>query len=144
MSRVININDPSKIRNQHRRTIAELLRLLMQKSKIDGDVKDMVSHIVLCLHEINVGVEQTAKAWEKREYWMKAERFMREWDWSKEMAYNLEDVVRHEAWDLLPELLGELMSHFADIELKSMTRKPETWQAAYKQLLKNPPTPAPW
>lgn len=144
MSRVININDPSKVRNQHRRTIAELLRLLLQKPKMDGDAKDMVSHIVLCLHEINVGVEQTAKAWEKREYWMKAERFMREWDWSKEMAYNLEDVIRHEAWDLLPELLGELMSHFADIELKSMTRKPEMWQAAYKQLLKNPPISAPW
>ena len=144
MSRVINTNNPTKVRNQNRRTIAEILRHLMQKSKMDAEAKDMAAHIVFCLREINEGVEQTTQAWEKRGYWMKSERFLREWEWSKEMAHNLEDVIRNEAWDLLPGLLAEMLPYFSDIELKTMTRKPITWQAAFKQLQKEPPSPSPW
>jgi hypothetical protein len=144
MSRVININNPTKIRNQNRRTVAELLRRLMSKPTVDAEAMDMASHIVVCLQQINATVETTVTAWEKRDYWMKAERFMRDWEWCKEMAYNMDDVIRHEAWDLLPELLVDLFPHFADIEIKTMTRKPITWQAAHKYLLKEPPLENPF
>ena len=144
MSRVINTNNPTKVRNQNRRTIAEILRHLMSKGAFDNEAKDMAAHIVFCLREINEGVEQTTQAWEKRGYWMKSERFLRDWEWSKEMAYNLEDVIRHEAWDLLPGLLAEMLPNFADIELKTMTRSPATWQTAYQQLQKEPPSAPPW
>ena len=144
MSRVINLNNPNKIRNQNRRTIAEILRRLMTKATLDAEARDMAAQVVICLQEINAANEQTISAWEKRGYWMKAERFLRDWEWSREMAYNLDDVIRHEAWDLLPELLLELGPHFADISIKSMTRKPDTWKAAHKFLMKEPPVPAPW
>ena len=68
MSRVINIDNPTKRRNQNRRTIAELLRRLSQKSAVDEETKDMAATIVLSLKEISAGVEQTALAWEKRDY----------------------------------------------------------------------------
>jgi hypothetical protein len=144
MSRVININNPNKIRNQNRRTIAEILRRLMAKPTLDGEARDMAAQIVLCLQEINNANEQTISAWEKRGYWMKAERFIREWEWSREMAYNVDDVIRNEAWDLLPRVLMDLAPYFADISIKSMTRKPDTWRAALKYLLKEPPVPSPW
>ncbi len=66
---------------------------------------------------------------------MKAERFVRQWEWTVEAAANLEDVIRNEAWDLLPELLADLFPRFADIQIKTMTRKPDTWQGAYKSLV---------
>ena len=144
MSRVINVDNPAKKRNANRRTIAELLRRLSQKTGMDEDAKDMAATIVFALREIDEGVEQTVAAWEKRDYWMKAERFLRDWDWTGEMAANMEDVLRNQAWDLLPELLAELFPRFADIQIKTMTRKPDTWQGAYKTLLSQPEGKTPW
>ncbi|MBP7999297.1 MAG: hypothetical protein KA314_25575 [Chloroflexi bacterium] len=144
MSRVINVNNPTKVRNYARRTIAEILYLLPRKQKFDEEAKDMAAAIVYCLREIEGTVETSAVAWEKRDYWMKAERFMREWEWTKEMAANYEDIIREEAWDLLPELLADLMSHFTDMDVKSFMRKPDAWQGAYKRLLADTPRTTPW
>jgi hypothetical protein len=104
----------------------------------------MAALLVYLLREINEGVEQTVLAWEKRGYWMKAERFVRQWEWTAEFAANIEDVVRNAAWELLPELLADLFSRFADIEIKSMTRKPIIWQDAYQKLLAEPPGKLPF
>ena len=144
MSRVININNPTKRRNRNRRTIAELLRRLSQKPQMDDEAKDMISCIVFALRDISAGVEKTATAWEKRDYWMKAERFIRQWDWTIESAANIEDVIRNEAWDLMPELLANLFPRFADIQIKSMTRKPDVWQGAYGRLMADSPSELPW
>lgn len=144
MSRVINTNNPGKVRNYHRRTIAEILRHLMKKPSIDAEAKDMAATLVYSLRGIKETVETTAAAWEKRGYWMKSERFMREWEWVEETAVNIEDVIRHDAWDLLPELFADLFPHFADMQVKSMTRKPVTWQNAYAKLMAEPPSELPW
>ena len=144
MSRVINIKNPTTVRNQHRRTIAEILRLLSQKPRVDAEAKDMAAMIVLLLREMKEGVEQTVAAWEKRDYWMKAERFSRDWNWLAESAANLEDVIRNEAWDLLPELLSDLFSHFADVKVKKMTRNALDWRGAHRKLLAQPPSELPW
>ena len=144
MSRVINIDSPAKRRNHNRRTIAELLRRLSQKATIDDEAKDMTATIVFSLRDISAGVEQTALAWEKRDYWMKAERFVRQWEWSAESAANIEDVIRNDSWDLLPELLADLFPRFADIQIKTMTRKADSWRGAYSQLMAQPPGELPW
>jgi hypothetical protein len=144
MSRVINTNSPGKLRNQQRRVIAELLRSLGQKAQIDTDAQDMVATIVVNLLEIWEGVDQTAQAWEKRGYWLKAERFLREWEWTKEAAANLDDVIRHQAWDLIPELLAMLFPRFADVEIKRSMVKPEMWQGAHARLLAAPPLELPY
>ncbi|KAA3656513.1 MAG: hypothetical protein DWQ04_30865 [Chloroflexi bacterium] len=144
MSRIVNANNPTTIRNRNRRSIAEILRHLSQKSAIDDEAKDMAATIVFLLREIDEGVESSARAWEKRDYWLKAERFLREWIWVKETAFNFEDVIRNDALDLLPELMADLFPKFIDIQLKTMTRKPTLWQGAYQRLMDLPPSKMPW
>lgn len=144
MSRVINTNSPNKVRNQARRTIAEILRLLSRKPQIDDESKDMAAIVVYLLREIDDSVKQTVEAWEKRGYWMKAERFLRDWEWPREAAANLEDIIRNDAWDLLPELLAELFPQFSDIQIKKITRSPAMWRGAHARLLQEPPAPLPW
>lgn len=139
MSRVINTNSPTKIRNFNRRTIAEILQLLGHKTEFDKESKDMTAAIVYALRNIYDTADTAAQAWEKKGYWMKAERFLRQWEWTKDAAANLEDVVREEAWDLLPQLLMDIFPYFADIEIKSLTRKPDAWQGSYQRLLNDKP-----
>lgn len=114
------------------------------KPTLDDESKDMSATLVFLLREIYTGVLISIEAWEKRGYWMKADRFLREWEWTVETASNLEDVIRNDAWDLLPRLLGELIPHTSGIELKRLTRPPSTWIGGYRKLLEEPPSESPW
>jgi hypothetical protein len=135
MSRVISTESPGKVRNQHRRTIAEALRRLSQKSQVDNEAKDLAALIVFCLHGMADTVDRTTRAWEKRDYWMKAERFREKWRWLDPLADELGSVIYKGLWDQLPTVLARLMSHFTDVKVKRMTRKPELWRGAYEKFM---------
>lgn len=144
MGRVIQTNSTGKGRAHQRRTIAELLRRLGQKSQMDVEARDMAAAIVFALREIDAGIHQSAVAWEKRDYWIKSEQLLREWGWVRESAANLDDVLRHEAWDLLPALLSEIFPRFTDIEVNKYMRGPAAWQGSYDRLLEAEPLPLPF
>lgn len=136
MSRVISTEGPGKVRQQHRRTIAEALRRLSQKRRLDDESKDLAALIVLSMHEIANTVDRTIDAWEKRDYFMKAERFREQWRWLEPAADQLSSVIYEGRWDELPAILARLMPHFADVTVKQLTRKPSLWQGAYDRLIK--------
>jgi hypothetical protein len=144
MSRVINTNNPNKQRNKNRRLIAELLRRMSGKPTIDDEARDMAAAVVLALKEIDDGLNVTMAAWEKRGYWMKAEKFHQEWSWTNEAAANLDDVIRHEAWDLLPNLLLDLFPRFADVQIAKYTRKEDAWEGMYAALMEMEPLELPY
>ena len=135
MSRVISTQGPGKARNQHRRTIAEALRRLSQKPHLDDEAKDLSALIVFSLHGIEDTVDRTIAAWEKRDYWMKAERFNEQWRWLEPTADELSAVIYEGRWNQLPLVLAQLMSHFADVKVKQLTRKPAVWQGAYEKFM---------
>lgn len=135
MSRVINTDSPGKRRNQLMRTAAELLRHLSQKPEIDEEAKDMLALLVFCLRQIDEGIDESARAWEKRDYWMKSEEFRQRWRWAGEMAAQLELIVAEQKWDQMPQMMIKLVPHFADITVNKFTRKPSLWKGAYERLL---------
>ncbi len=137
MSRIITTEGPGKIRNQHRRTIAEALRRLSMKQKLDGEAKDLAALIVFCLHGIADTVEQTTDAWDKRNYYLKADRFREQWRWVEPMTDQLSAVIYEERWNELADVLVQLMPHFADVTIKKMTRKPSLWQGAYEKFMQD-------
>ena len=134
MSRVIHLDSPGKRRNQLRRTIAEILRHLSLKRKLDEEVKDMAAALVFSLRDIAQTVEVTTAAWEKRNYFLKADRFRRRWEWVLPAAEGLQSVLLSDGWERLPRQLATLAPHFADIRVAKMTRKPSTWKASYRLL----------
>jgi hypothetical protein len=135
MSRVINTDGPAKIRNQHMRTCAEILRHLSQKKDFDAETKDMVAQIVFCLREIEDTIEQSSEAWEKRNYWMKAEEFRQRWTWAGRMGSQVEDLIRRNNWEAFPTLMVSLFQHFGEIKINKFTRSADAWQGAYDRLL---------
>jgi hypothetical protein len=137
MSRIISTEGPGKMRNQHRRTIAEALRRLSQKPGVDDEVKDLAALIVFCLHRIADTVEQTTEAWDKRNYYLKADRFREGWRWVEPMTDELSAIIYEERWNQLPDTLVQLMPHFSDITIKKMTRKPSLWEGAYGKFMED-------
>jgi hypothetical protein len=137
MSRIIATEGPGKMRSQHRRTIAEALRRLSQKPGLDDEVKDLAALIVFCLHRIADSVEQTTEAWDKRNYYLKADRFREGWRWVEPMTDELSALIYEERWSQLPEVLVQLMPHFSDVTIKKLTRKPSLWKGAYDKFMQD-------
>ena len=135
MSRVINTANPGKKRNHARRTIAEVLRHLMFRKRIDDESKDMAALVVFSLREIADSVDVTTSAWESRDYYLKADRFRLEWEWAASTAGRLETLVVSGQWDLLPAELIALAPRFADIRIAKMTRGSEAWQGRLQALV---------
>ncbi len=135
MSRVINTESPGKKRNHMMRTGAELIRHLSMKTVIDEEAKDMAALLVFCLRDIDDGIDETVRAWEKRDYWIKAEKFRERWAWAGKAADRLEDAIRQETWTRIPELMIELLPRFSDIKIAKFTRSAKTWSGAYERLI---------
>ncbi len=141
MGRVINPDSTGKQRTQLMRTSAEMLRGLTQKSEFDDDAKDMAATIVFCLREIDEGIESSAQAWEKRDYWNKAEELRRRWLWPGSIADELAGILISEDWQRLPAMLVKMLPYFAEIKITKLTRKPDDWRGAYMRLVnERPPT----
>jgi hypothetical protein len=139
MSRVVNLDGPGKARNQLMRTSAEVIRHLSQKTELDEEACDMAALLVYCLREIDAGIDDSALAWEKRDYWVKAEQFRARWAWAGKAADELSAVVLRGAWEQLPMILARLLPYFTDIKIVKMTRNSSLWHGAYQRLLREQP-----
>jgi hypothetical protein len=107
----------------------------MSKAEFDAEAKDMAATIVFCLRDIAKTTEATTTAWEKRNYFLKADRFRLKWEWVTPQAEALCDLITKEQWGRLPQELAELVPHFSDIRVARMTRDVSTWKGNYQYLL---------
>lgn len=136
MGRVINTDSTGKRRNQIMRSAAEILRRLSQKNDVDDSVKDMVSMLVYLFRELDEGIEQSAAAWEKRDYWLKADEFRQRWGWAGAMADEIDALVRADEWQNLPQIMIKLLPYFNDIKITKLTRKESLWEGSYTRLMR--------
>lgn len=136
MSPVISVANPGQRRNQLRRTIAEMLRQLMMKRQLDDEAKDMAAAMVFALRGIAETIEEATVAWEKRNYFLKADRFRLEWEWVLPASQRLARLIAAERWEQLPQELANLAPHFADVHVTKMTRSATAWQGSYQLLLR--------
>ncbi len=136
MSRIIHADgSPATRRNRLRRTVAEALRRLLDKPRVDAESKDLVALIVFALREIEDNVDASAKAWEKRDYYVKADRFRLEWAWLAPMERLLTQALVSEQWNELPSLFAQLTAQFQDVTVNKLTRSEQVWQGAHERLL---------
>lgn len=136
MSRVINLDSPGKLRRQLMRTAAEIIRRLSQKRKVDDDARDMTALLVYCFREIDQGIDESVRAWEKRDYWVKAEKFRLRWAWVRKAAVDLQEIILTDDWDRLPPTLIKLIPNFQDIKIAKFTRKPSLWKGTYTRFMR--------
>lgn len=139
MGRVINTDSTGKQRNQTMRTVAEILRRLSQKQVVDDEVRNMTAMLVFCFREIEAGIDQSATAWEKRDYWVKSEELRQRWMWVGDMADQLRNMIYSEQWTLLPPIMLKLLPRVADIKITKMTRDVSLWDGVYDKLMQEKP-----
>ncbi|MGH2543101.1 MAG: hypothetical protein ACRDIB_09900 [Ardenticatenaceae bacterium] len=136
MSRIVHAHgSPATQRNRLRRTIAEALRRLLEKPTLDQESKDLTALIVFSLRAIGENIDSSARAWEKRDYYLKADRFRRDWEWVGPLERLLTNALLYEQWDELPSLYVQLLAQFQDVNVSKLTRSVGLWEGAYQRLM---------
>lgn len=118
------------------RSCAEVLRLLAQRPRFDDEARDMTAFLVFNLRGIYRTIDESAHAWDERNYWKKAEALRAKWLWAKTGADELEALIREEAWDEVPPFLIGLVPHFNGITINALTRDADWWCGALRALLR--------
>jgi hypothetical protein len=134
LSRVVNPDGVGKQRDRLMRAVTLALRELAGRSKVDDTSRDLVAFIALALNEIHATIDVTCAAWEKRDYWLKADQFRREWAWAGRTAEKLERVVLGNEWQNLPTLMVELSKHLEKVNLPKRNTLGTPWVGAYAKL----------
>jgi len=134
LSRLVKTDGVGKQRDRLMKGITLSLRELAGKQKLDEDARDMVAFIALALHEVYETIDVTCLAWEKRDYWLKADQFRREWEWTRSAAEKLEKVVLQNEWQELPLLMASLSQHLSKVNLPKRNTLGEPWLGAYAAL----------
>ena len=135
MGRLVTTDSTGTQRARLRRTIAEALKRLMAKGELDEEAKDLAALIVFVLREIAAGVEKSAAAWDKRHYYIKADRLRADWDWTDRFADRLANLLVVEDWARVPVALAQLAPRFADVSVVKLTRSSTLWEGAHARLV---------
>ncbi len=108
---------------------------MVAKRSFDSEARDMAAAIVLALDEMATTVDVTCDAWEKRNYFLKADRFRLEWEWVRPAADRLRAMILEQQWQRVPIELAGLLPRFGDVSIAKMTRSSEAWDGALARLL---------
>lgn len=134
MSRIIQSESLGKTRAKLSKLILICIRELMMQKEVSEDSKDITAFIVLGLREIFSGIDSSVEAWEKRGYWVKADRFRLEWEWSGRYADKLEQAIKKDEWASVPSFVIQIAEKLANVKPPSRNTGGEFWKGAFDQL----------
>lgn len=137
MSRVINIETTGKERDHLSKAIVVALRELAKYPEpANPEVKDLISFIILALIKIHGSIEATVVAWEKRDYWVKADRFRISWAWTGRISKNLSTAFFAEDWVKAAQLLAEVGLKLNKVKVSDKHRLGTPWKGSWAELKK--------
>jgi hypothetical protein len=136
MTRIIKTTTPGKERNRLSKAIVITIREFMRKGEPDPETRDMIAFIIFALREIASGIDKSVAAWEKRGYWVKADKYRMEWLWSGETAKDLEYAFQAESWEKMPAILLKVMQKFDSIKVSDRHRMGKPWIGAFEEYQK--------
>ena len=136
MSPVIRPESAARARGRILGAIAYTLRVgASNPTANSAERRDMLAFVALALRQLSQSVEDTAGAWERRGYWVKADKFRQEWRWADEVARELRLVLAKGDLTRAATLAGSIASHLGRADVPSRLKKTSPWQDAWARLV---------
>jgi hypothetical protein len=134
MSRVINPDSAGKERARLTKAIVIAIRELARQSEPNAAARDLAAFIALALEDIAAGIDASVAAWEKRDYWVKADRFRMEWAWTASLGPKMKEALLSDDWAAVALLSAQIAQKLSHIKVSENHRLGKPWQGAYRQL----------
>jgi hypothetical protein len=134
MSRVINPDSAGKERTRLTKAIVIAIRELAKQNEPNSEARDMAAFIALALKTIAEGIDVSVAAWEKRDYWIKADRFRMEWAWAGPIGEKMKTAVLNDDWGSMALLAAQIAQKLQKAKVSEKHRMGTPWVGAFKQL----------
>ena len=136
MARVIKTESAGKDRNRLSRAVVLAIREFMKQTEPDETSRDLAAFIALALLEIAQTIDQSVAAWEKRDYWIKADRFRMEWSWAERLGRAMETALIEEDWATIAQTAVQIAQKLSGVRIAERHRLGKPWEGAWEQFQK--------
>ena len=134
MSRVYNPETIGKERNRLTRAIVIALRELMHQPEPNSSTRDQAAVVTLALESIAENLDPSVAAWEKRGYWVKADRFRMEWAWTNRLGSELRKALLEDDWGGVAQAAVQITQKLQDVKVPVRHRLGTPWVGAWKKV----------
>jgi len=134
LSRVINPDSAGKDRTRLTKAIVLAIRELAKQTEPTAAARDLAAFIALALSAIAEGIDASVAAWEKRDYWVKADKFRMDWMWAGANAEKMKSAVLADDWGVIAMLLPQIAGKLGKVQVSDNHRLGKPWEGAYKSL----------
>lgn len=131
---VINPESAGKDRTRLTKAIVLALRELAKQQEVTDEAKDLAAFIALALKTISDGIDVSVAAWEKRGYWVKADRFRMDWMWTSQYADKIKTAIFTDDWGTIAMTIPQIAQKLSKIVVSDNHRLGKPWVGAFKQL----------
>ena len=135
MVRIIKFGTPGKDRIWLEKGIIIAIRELSKQTGVDRDTYDLLAFISLSLNAIGETVDESVLAWEKRGYWIKADRYRMEWSWSSRMGDELKQALRNEDWGSVTKIIAQVTQKMSKVNVPAKNRLGNPWVGSWERLV---------
>jgi hypothetical protein len=134
LSRIINPDSAGKERTRLTKCIVLAVRMLAQQTGPGTESRDLAAFIALALAAISDTIDVSVVAWEKRDYWVKADRFRMDWAWAGLYADKMRKAVLSDDWSGVALAAAQTAQHLSKITVPPGHRLGTPWVGAWKVL----------
>jgi hypothetical protein len=134
MSPIINPESAGKERTRFSKAIVLAVRELAKQTDVTPEAKDLAAFITIALKNISEGIDVSVAAWEKRGYWVKADRFRMDWMWTGQVADKMKVAIFTDDWGTIAMLMPQIAQKFNKIEVSNNHRLGKPWVGAFEKL----------
>lgn len=142
LSRIIQTQTAAKERTQMLRAVVLAVRELALQSEPSRTAVDAAAFLALALENIYRTVDASVAAWEKRGYWVKADRFRMDWDWTRRYGAAMRKAVLEEDWASIAANMAEIFSRVSNVKVPKRHNLGTPWTGAYQRLVEGRNQPA--
>jgi hypothetical protein len=136
LSRIINPDSAGKERTRLTKAIVLAVRELAQQTDSGIETRDLAAFIVLALSIVAETIDVSVAAWEKRGYWVKADRFRMDWDWAAQLSEKLRIALLAENWSAIAQVATQVAQRLNKITIPPGHRLGRPWEGAWNELWK--------
>ncbi len=131
MPRVFRTESGSQGRLKLLKQVAIALRASMEDKRRPEEQKDLLAFMLAALEQIASSIDQSASAWEKRGYWLKADRFRRDWGWVSQSTDSLTVALREDDWSAAASACSLIARHIQKIKVPKRQKVQRPWEGAW-------------
>ncbi|MGD0750824.1 MAG: hypothetical protein ABSA23_05385 [Anaerolineales bacterium] len=136
LSRVINPDSAGKERTRLTKGIVLAIRELAKQSEPGAKTRDLAAYIALALSVIAGTIDVSVAAWEKRDYWVKADKFRMKWAWSGQYAEKMKLAILENDWANVARVAAQTAQKLSKVTVSPGHRLGRPWEGAWVELKK--------